>query len=213
MPARRTVNDRSRFSLLRSRRSIRYIIALLVLGWAAPDTAHSQNAAAIWKRPEKPMTMSEAREFLSCKTHMSFMQGHGTQVSFTAPDGKVFLWYPGNKFVMPGQWEVRSHAVLKSTLTVYAEICFRYGPNTWNPVTGVVGGAWQCMPADFLVSVTTDSAEGDLFDLRQRPVPAFVLSKEKTSLKQLEDRASQSGNPVSNGAGAWSDVCDKAKTS
>jgi hypothetical protein len=187
--------------------------AAVAASWATLDTAHSQNAPIIWKVPKKPMTMSEAREFLGCKTRMSFMEGHGTQVSFTAPDGRVFLWYPGNRVVLSGLWEVRSRAVLKSTLTVYAEICFRYGTNTFNPVTGAVGNAWECMPADFLASVTTDSADGDLFNLRQRPVPAFVLSREKTSLKQLEERASQSGNPVPNGVGSSPDGCDKAKTS
>jgi hypothetical protein len=69
------------------------------------------------------------------------------------------------------------------------------------------------MPADFLASVTTDSADGDLFNLRQRPVPAFVLSREKTSLKQLEERASQSGNPTPSSAASSSEDCGKPKTS
>jgi hypothetical protein len=69
------------------------------------------------------------------------------------------------------------------------------------------------MSADWLASLTTDSADGDLFNLRQRPVPAFVLSREKTSLKQLEERAIQSGDSVPNGVNSGLDGCDKPKTS
>jgi hypothetical protein len=189
-------------------------VAVVAVGGTALDTAHSQNAPSIWNAPRKSMTTSEAREFFNCKTRMSFMQGHGTQVSFTAPDGKVFLWYPGNKVVLSGQWEVRSRAISsRSTLSIYAEICFRYGTNTFNPVTGTAGNTWQCMPADSLASLTTDSADGDLFNLHQRPVPAFVLSPEKTSLKELEERASQSRDPVPGGASSALDGCDKPKTS
>jgi hypothetical protein len=194
--------------------SVTTLLIVVAAGWAALGTAYSQSASTVWKVPKKPMTTSEAREFLSCKTRMSFMQGHGTQVSFTAPDGKVFLWYPGNKVVLSGQWEVRSRAISsRSTLSIYAEICFRYGANTFNPVTGAAGNTWECMPADLLAGLTTDSSDGDLFNLHQRPVPAFVLSPEKTSLKQLEERSSQSGNPVPNGAGSGPDGCDKPKTS
>ncbi len=187
-------------------------VAVVAVGGTALDSAHSQNAPSIWDAPRKSMTTSEAREFFNCKTRMSFMQGHGTQVTFTAPDGKVFLWYPGNRVVLSGQWEVRSR-VPESTPTIYAEICFRYGANTYNPVTGAAGNTWKCMSADWLANLTTDSADGDLFNLRQRPVPAFVLSREKTSLKQLEERAIQSGDSVPNGVNSGLDGCDKPKTS
>jgi hypothetical protein len=194
--------------------SVTALLTVVAAGWAALGTAYSQSPPTIWQVPKKPMTTSEAREFLSCKTRMSFMQGHGTQVSFTAPDGKVFLWYPGNRVVLSGQWEVRLRAISsRSTLSIYAEICFRYGTNTFNPVTGTAGNTWGCMPADLLASLTTDSADGDLFNLHQRPVPAFVLSPEKTSLKQLEERAGQSGNPVPKGVGSGPEGCDKPKTS
>ncbi len=77
------------------------------------------------------------KAYLSGNTHWIYDVFHGTQVEYNAPDGRTFLWYPGNTRILPGRWEVRKGFIVP-------ELCFLYGTNTYNPVTGLRGGKWEC---------------------------------------------------------------------
>ena len=129
--------------------------------------------------------VDEARKLFACKTRISFMQGHGTQVSYTHPDGAIFLWYPGNAVVVTGKWQVASRTTPSQPPREYAAICFQYGSNTYNPVTRQFGGNWQCMPADVLYRLTVDHSDGDVFGLRTRTAVPFRLSPERTTIADL----------------------------
>jgi hypothetical protein len=129
-----------------------------------------------------PLTEARARELLIGKTHMTFSGGHGTQVSYLRSDGVEFLWYPGNAVVVRGKWDIAKHATEPRG---YADICFLYGTNTYNPVTRRVGGNWECRPAHLYVRSIIDRADGDVFGLAKRAAVPFELSRERTTINDL----------------------------
>jgi hypothetical protein len=134
------------------------------------------------------MSVTEARQFFACKTSMSFAPGHGTQVSYLQPDGMEFLWYPGNAVVLPARWDIVARTTRTEPRKEYADICFKYGTNTYNPVTNQVGGKWECRPAHFNARFTVDRADGDIFGLAKRRTVPFVLSPERTSIAELRQK-------------------------
>jgi hypothetical protein len=111
------------------------------------------------------------------KTRVSFGPGHGTQVSYMRGDGAVFLWYPGNRVVLRGHWRIEDR-----------KICFRYGPNTYNPVTGRGGGGWECSPIGAFSRTTVDRVPGDVFGLSSRNAVPFVLAPDRTTIADLTRR-------------------------
>lgn len=72
-------------------------------------------------------------------TNLSFDPGHGTQIEYVAPNDTSFLWYPGNTMVLPGRWNT-----VPAQHGQAAQICFDYGPRSYNPVTRVYGGSVSC---------------------------------------------------------------------
>ena len=113
-------------------------------------------------------------------TTVSFSPGHGTQVEYVAAGGSNFLWYPGNPIVLPGYWKIVGGNRGRTT-----EICFVYGQNTYNPITGVVGAQWECEPTAQYLGLQTERAKGDIFGLAHRSAVPFALSRGQTTLEQL----------------------------
>ena len=158
---------------------------------------------AVWDqvRTERLMaredvTAAQARAFLVDKTRLSFSPQHGPQVSYSRPDGAIFLWYPGNAVVLQGRWEIREtitdYQLLRSLKS--ADVCFQYGANTYNPATGRRGGGFNCMPLRVLQLVHKEALPGDVFGLARRPAPPFILGREATTLAALRARAG--GGPL-----------------
>src|SRR5262245_18657366 len=133
----------------------------------------------------KPMSMLEAREHFVCKTRVSFTEQHGTQVSYMTSNGQIFLWYPGNGIVLPGLWKMEEAAIKN---LAFVAVCFQYGLNTYNPVTKERGGKWSCAPADILARTNVDGADGDVFGLERRSAVPFRLSKERTTVADLQKK-------------------------
>lgn len=100
---------------------------------------------------------------------------HGTQVEHYAAGGEAFLWYPGNRRTVPGRWEVR---------TAKQRICFRYGTQTFNPVTRRRGGAWNCTPLRLHRRLARASCAGDPFGLASGRLP-FVLARGEADLARV----------------------------
>lgn len=92
---------------------------------------------------------------------------HGTQVEYHAANGTAYLWYPGNRRIVVGEWKIEA---IKSSKP---ELCYRYGPNTYNPVTRRPGGSWKCSRP---FSGSDDVLRGNVFGLKVGPVP-FVTPK------------------------------------
>jgi hypothetical protein len=104
---------------------------------------------------------------------------HGTQIEYLTEGGKAFLWYPGNSNVLEGRWKREGQ-----------DICFAYGENTFNPVTGHQGGGWECMSFDMYWRVVEERMPGDLFALQGRGAVPFRLDPKRTTLEKLLARVS-----------------------
>jgi hypothetical protein len=96
----------------------------------------------------------------SGKTLLFYTQSHGNQVEFLDFGGRCYLWYPGNRSVVPGYWRINEGVIF-----------FRYGLNTYNPVTGVLGGRWEPAQIDFWSLNIVDAQPGDVCSLATGSVP------------------------------------------
>jgi hypothetical protein len=111
----------------------------------------------------------------SGKTVLMYDASHGNQVEFYDKDGNCFLWYPGNTVPVRGRWEARGD-----------QICFQYGPNTYNPVTRERGGHWDCAPVATWSVHVVDTVPGDVFGLSTK-LPAKLPAQPKfDSVAQLK---------------------------
>lgn len=122
---------------------------------------------------------SAAAQQLAGYTQMINDGQHGTQIEYLDDGGKAFLWYPGNSNVLKGRWKRDGQ-----------DICFAYGENTFNPVTGHRGGGWECMSFDMYWRVVEERMPGDLFSLQRRDAVPFRLDPKRTTLEKLLARAS-----------------------
>jgi hypothetical protein len=178
------------------------IVVAPAVGVAESSTTRDAREHERMTRPRalRPvMSVAEARAAFVGKTRVTFGPGHGTQVSYMRPDGAIFLWYPGNAVVLPGRWDIEARWMSGVPPTQEAFVCFRYGPNTYNPVTGAVGGRRECMPARVLGRLMVDRAEGDVFGLATRSAAPFRLPRERTTIAALK---TQIGPPRREGAAA-----------
>lgn len=107
-------------------------------------------------------------------TRMTYDSGHGAQIEYNAPNGRSYLWYPGNSVVLPAYWRMQGD-----------EICYLYPQSSYNPITQTRGGGWECQSAASSLSRTKERARGDLFGLSLRKRPPFVLSADHTTFQEL----------------------------
>lgn len=112
---------------------------------------------------------------LGDRTQQSYSPGHGMQIEYLAADGASWLWYPGNTKVLPGEWKTEG-----------SDICFRYGKNTYNPVTRHKGGGWECSSLKNYNSTLVSSTKGDIFGLTGRKKVPFDLPKKLLPIHQLQ---------------------------
>lgn len=103
---------------------------------------------------------------VSNRTMMMRDSHHGDQFEFLSNDGRTWLWYPGNRTLVRGDWKADR-----------SNICFRYGANAYNPVTKQQGGKWECTPFANWKPRALGAYRGDVFDLTQRNAVPCVLDK------------------------------------
>jgi hypothetical protein len=112
------------------------------------------------------------------QTTLTYDPGHGTQIEYVAANGTSYLWYPGNRVVLPGHWKRQGK-----------DICWAYGANTYNPVTGQHGGGFECEPLGLYASSIVETAKGDVFGLAHRTRVPFQLTRTATTIATLLKRA------------------------
>ncbi|TDR94772.1 hypothetical protein [Enterovirga rhinocerotis] len=136
-------------------------------------------------------SVAEARAHLADRTRVSTSGGHGMQVAYTSRDGRSYLWYPGNPMILAGRWKVEARSVTiqrpEGSRTVsQPRICFQYGAETHNPVTGHRGGGWECTSYANLLFAGGQARPGDVFGLARRKAVPFVTGKQdRYSLDEL----------------------------
>lgn len=90
--------------------------------------------------------------------------GHGIYVEYTAPDGRLLMWYPGNGGMVGGTWGI-------SDDFSPPRACFRYF-GAYHGVTGEFEPS-ECVSPEQTLSgaYVVDSRQGDVFDLRTKGIP------------------------------------------
>lgn len=184
--------------------AIRTVLAAVfaaIIFAGAGGTASAQNQ--FFKKPVTEdrfdflfMSVSSQKKFMRGTTIMYYDRGHGTQVEYVDGRGHTWLWYPGNPVILPGDYKVLpsglryaqmvkagNQTVVKQGTTTH--ICYRYGSNTFNPVTMTSGGDFDCAPAPLLMADVIETADGDIFGLAKRKAVPFKLSSRKTSFERL----------------------------
>ncbi len=157
------------------------------------------------------VTIAEARAHYAGFTVKSYSPDHGTQVEYMSPDGRCFLWYPGNRIVLPCKWKVNKQPAKtvfdkKRPNITTPHVCYSYPENSYNPVTKQRGSAWQCrqalvtstdkngkitfmLPAPGFHPATVDKIKGDPFALARRKAVPFVMQKKTYSFPDLKKGA------------------------
>jgi hypothetical protein len=156
-------------------------------------TGAVQDRSAHQSVAEKIATITQSqqslRNFIQNTTLVSWDNSHGTQVEYLGPDGQIYLWYPGNRVVVPGKWKV-------ATASQGTSVCFVYGPNTYNPVTKSMGGQWRCIPSGIYIFLTTAVVSGDVFRLSSGEIPFVISGRANLSLPELTAKAGLKGPHV-----------------
>lgn len=127
-------------------------------------------------------TEEDARTYFSgntIRTHDSF---HGTQIEYHAPDGRAYLWYPGNKGAVPSLWKTQSSG------DGGVQLCYKYPSNSFNPSTQNFGGEWECGAVYVRVRTQRERVVGDPFNLRSGRVPQVSLGGENRPLAWVNDQ-------------------------
>lgn len=149
------------------------VIVVAVLYAVITRGSTSKTEATSKPRKTQPATHSNASQSFatpprSAKTEFPFADktllfydpSHGNQIEYFAPDGKCYLWYPGNKRALPGHWRMEGD-----------NICFLFGANTYNPVTGEIGGNWEKRPFKHFAETVAHTANGDVHGLATGQIP------------------------------------------
>lgn len=97
-------------------------------------------------------------------TYLSFSAAHGFQVTHLAAGATTYLWYPGNLSGLTGDYK-------RDTVGGRDAMCWRYGPQTYNPVTKTRGGQFACQPMEFTRKTIVAQLSGDPFNLASGRVP------------------------------------------
>lgn len=128
------------------------IARFAVLAAFAATSAHAQTAA---------LSPDEVRARLSDRTTLAGAGPDRWQVEYTAPNGVVYQWQPGD-VPLEGRWSVREH-------NGQTEVCFTY------PVERRIPGEEKCGDAAYPLGlkgkVAIDSRPGDVFGLASGKAP------------------------------------------
>lgn len=103
---------------------------------------------------------------LSDRTRMTYQDGEGIIVEYSAPGGELRMWYPGHRNVVVGQWGVPPQKKKK-----LVSACFHYGAATTQ-----VAEAFQpneCAPPEQTLGAANVIREwrGDVFNLMTGRIP------------------------------------------
>jgi hypothetical protein len=103
-------------------------------------------------------------EKLSDVTAIVKQTGHGIYVEYTAPDGRLFMWYPGNGGTVTGTWGISENfspprACFKY-FGAYHGVTGEFEPNECVATAQTLSGAY-----------VVDSRPGDVFALSTKGIP------------------------------------------
>lgn len=137
-------------------------------------------------------TTADAPESMADRTDVSYMPGHGTQISYTSADGRSWLWYPGNPRILQGRWKLDDSKD-------YLQVCYDYGPGTRNPMMKDAGPGFQCGNFQHQSVFTLDTKRGDVFGLTGarvvKPLPRDAAKPYSPGCAPARKPLLKNGNP------------------
>ncbi|TBW37051.1 hypothetical protein EYW49_12950 [Siculibacillus lacustris] len=164
----------------------------LVLSAPVAKATDDTRCAAFSEQFRSEITTSDVKRFMSDTTYRSYSDGHGNQIEYATPGGRVFLWYPGNRVILPGHWKVVHEPIRVPTQGIdcrapkLVQLCFQYGAETYNPVTGSRGLAWECQPFELFRKTRVEVVRGDPLGLASMKQPPFVLPRNDRPIAAVE---------------------------
>jgi hypothetical protein len=172
-----------------------------------------RNEYGVWFAEQDPSPGNHAdvetvRAFKTDRTTTTWSAGYGLQISYTSPDGRVYLWYPGNNVILQGEWKVEPSTGLTGNVVIVedgeqsvvrpidsAQVCFKYGANTVDGVSRSPGGRFSCQGFAYFKGVQRENRKGDVFGLMGRSQAPFVLPKDENKIANiLKKMKSSSGS-------------------
>ncbi len=114
-----------------------------------------------WTSEELEAALKEA---VYDQTKIVVQYGHGVFVEYTAPDGHLYMWYPGNTDIVHGEWGV-------TKVKKKPRVCFKYR-NAYHGVTGEFEPKECIDPIQTLSqSFVIERRRGDGFGLASGKIP------------------------------------------
>ncbi|AEV37585.1 hypothetical protein PSE_3077 [Pseudovibrio sp. FO-BEG1] len=184
-----------------------FAFALMAIGLSGCNTTCDGTGKCFKERwsPEAKYT-EDAKEFhklMSGSTSKSYDRRHGTQYEYFAPNGRTYLVYPGNKYVLPGFWKIEQ----KKSST---RICFLYPSNSYNPVTREYGGDWECQRGTSYLLRRNEVRKGDLLRLaKTTKLPKVLPKKINLSIETAMKEVGYKNKLTPNRACEWKSRCRK----
>ena len=123
----------------------------------------SETRVAIAKLNEDQIR-EQLAEALTDVTAIIKQRGHGIYVEYTAPDGRLFMWYPRNYGVVTGTWGISDS--FSSPRACFKYFAARHG------VTGEYEPS-ECVSVEQTLSgaYVIDKRQGDVFKLSTEGIP------------------------------------------
>jgi hypothetical protein len=123
--------------------------------------SEARDAIAVLSEDQIREQLTEA---LTDVTAIVKQRGLGIYVEYTAPDGRLFMWYPGNSGVVAGTWGIsRSYSPPRACfkyLAAHHGVTGEYEPNECVSAEQTLSGAY-----------VIDKRKGDVFELSTRGIP------------------------------------------
>lgn len=121
----------------------------------AEDLSDPESARPATSPQDSTAENEQRARFQYCDhTVLYYEPSHGNQIVYHDRNGTVYLWYPGNSIILAGNWRVEGQYLY-----------FRYGANTYNPVTHEHGGHWERIPLTGGSIPVIDAVPGDPLEL------------------------------------------------
>ncbi|MGB1234616.1 MAG: hypothetical protein ACPG5U_02655 [Planktomarina sp.] len=171
------------------------------------------NAIAFEQAVEGIRTAADVRKLVSNRTMHSVSRGHGNQFEYLASNGRTFLWYPGNRRIVAGEWKadignvntfINQDPFAEPKVEIKPRICFRYGANSYNPVTKTVGGRWECRHIAIWMKSTHDLRSGDPLNLSNN-LPYILAKFPVTTIKEVATKI-EASDPIGPNLATWRDL-------
>jgi hypothetical protein len=110
-------------------------------------------------------------------------------ISYTAPDGRAYLWRPGRSEILSGEWKIEQQKLGSRQIV---SLCLRFlGLKTALPTTGPKA-LWHCQNISLFLKAyrekKTDEKQGDIFSLASRSAAPFPLTGAEASLAEIEQQ-------------------------